>query len=246
MKFEYLSKIHDLLNIIEHSENENMEKTVNVICEAIENKKSIYIFGASHAGILAQELYYRAGGLVLINPILPKSLMLDTSPITLTSKMEQLVGYGDVIASTIPFKPGDVLIVHSVSGRNAVGIEMAMSAKAKGVTIVGLTNVSYSKDVTSRHPSKKRLFEISDIVLDNHGEKGDACVCVNDDGLKVSPTSTVIGASILNSIMAEVVKKLIVDGMIVPPVFYSANIDGGAEKNKIVIDEFGDSIHYSY
>ena len=39
-----------------------------------------YTFGASHAGILSEELYYRAGGLMLFNPIFGRELMLDSTP----------------------------------------------------------------------------------------------------------------------------------------------------------------------
>lgn len=54
------------------------------------------------------------------------------------------------------------------------------------------------------------------------------------DGLeqKVSPTSTVIGAMMLNSIVAAVAQKLVDSGMKKPPIFYSANLDGGDALNK--------------
>ncbi len=246
MGFAYLDEIRRLLDVVEQQEKESIGQAVDCLTNAILEKKSIFVFGASHAGIMAEELYYRAGGLVLINPIFARSLMLDTQPITLTSSMEQLVGYGTTIAETVPFKAGDVLIIHSVSGRNPVGIELAIAAKEKGVTIIGLSNVSYSKDVTSRHPSGKRLFEVCDILLDNHGEKGDACIEIPGTGQKVAPTSTAVGVCILNTIVAEVVLKLKANGMETPPVFYSANIDGGSEKNKKVIEEFGSAIHYRF
>lgn len=246
MSFAYIDEIRRILSVVEVEERDNIQKTVDCLTEAIFDKRSIFIFGASHAGILAQELYFRAGGLVLVNPIFARSLMLDTSPVTLTSRMEQLVGYGDAIADTVPFASGDVLIVHSVSGRNPVGVELAMSAKRKGVTIIGLTNVRYSKDVSSRHPSGKRLFEVCDILLDNHGEKGDACVEIPQTGQKTGATSTVIGACILNTIVSEVALSLKSKGMETPPVFYSANVDGGEDKNRKVIEEFAGSIHYKY
>ena len=44
----------------------------------------------------------------------------------------------------------------------------------------------------------------------------------------VCPTSTVVGAAIINMIQAEVVERLGAMG-IVPPVFVSANVDGGDE-----------------
>ncbi|MDY3359909.1 MAG: sugar isomerase domain-containing protein, partial [Clostridium celatum] len=169
-----IDKIREIINVVEKEENENMNKVVDLFVDAILNKRSIFIFGATHAGIISEEVFYRAGGLVVINPIFEKSLMLDNSPITFTSKMERLIGYGTNIGEKVPMKDGDILIVHSVSGRNPVSIEIALEAKKKNVTVISITNLKYSKTVPSRHISGKNLYEISDIVIDNHGDIGDA------------------------------------------------------------------------
>lgn len=247
MEFKYLKKIHELMDIIEKEENESMSQCVEMISDAIMEKRSIYTFGASHAGILSEELFYRAGGLMLFNPIFGREIMLDTEPITLTSKMERCVGYGTALAqSRVNFQEGDILIVHSVSGRNPVTLEIAMEAKASKAKVIAITNLTYSKSVTSRHPSGKRLFELADIVLDNHGDIGDACVSIEGIEQKVSPTSTVIGAMMLNSIVAAVAQELVNRGMKKPPIFYSANLDGGDELNQKLIEEYRSSIHYKF
>ncbi len=246
MTFQYFTEIKKLLETIETKEKETMQQTVEVLTNAIVNNQSIFIFGASHAGILSEELFYRAGGLVLINPIFARELMLDTSPVTHTSQMERLVGYGTAVLNNVPIKEKDVLIVHSVSGRNPVSVEVAYEAKKRGAIIIALTNVTYSKSVTSRHPSGKRLFEVADIVLDNHGAIGDACVTVEGLEQKVAPSSTVIGATILNSIIAATTQELCNRGMKNPPIFYSANIDGGDELNQKIYEQYKDNIHYRY
>ena len=246
MKFSYLDEIRRLIDVIERQEQASMETAVNCISDAILNKHAIFTFGASHAGILSEELYYRAGGLVVMNPIFGRELMLDTAPITQTSRMERLVGYGTALIEKPPRQADDVLIIHSVSGRNPVSIEAAMKAKERGAKVICITNLAYSKTVSSRHPSGKNLYEISDIILDNHGEKGDACVAIEGLDQKVSPTSTVIGAAILNSIVAAVTQKLVDAGLEIPPIFYSANIDGGDEKNRKIFEEYRDQIHYKF
>lgn len=248
MAFQYFKEILRIQKAILENEQtlSNMSKATDVLVDAVMNKHSIYAFGASHAGILTQELFYRAGGLVVVNPIFGREVLLDTQPISHTSQMERLNGYGTLLAKTVGFKEGDVLIAHSVSGRNSVTIEMAMEAKKMGVTVIALTNVSYSKDVTSRHPSGKKLYEIADIVIDNHGEKGDACVTIEGLEQKVAPSSTVIGAMILNAIVAEATQRLIDQGMKTPPIFYSANVDGGDAKNRQVYEEYKDCIHYKF
>ena len=247
MEFKYVSRINELIDTVIKAESENMEKCVNVLFDCVQNKSTIYTFGASHAGIISEELYYRAGGLMLFNPIFGREIMLDADPITLTSSMERLVGYGTILAkSRADFKKGDVIIIHSVSGRNPVTLEIAEEAKNAGVTIIAITNVAYSKTVTSRHPSGKRLFEMADIVLDNHGDVGDACVKIEGLEQKVAPSSTVIGAILVNSIVAALAEKLVESGMSHPPIFYSANIDGGDQLNRQLFEEYKDSIHYKY
>ena len=203
--FQYFDRIQEILKEVEVNEADAINQTIELLTDANLNGKGIYIFGASHAGILAEELYYRAGGMMTVNAIFGRELMLDQSPITVTSKMERLEGYGTTLASTIPFKKDDVLILHSVSGRNPVTIDLALSAQEKGVKIVALTNVNYSKQVTSRHSSGKRLFELADIILDNHGDTGDACCSIEGIEQKVGPSSTVVGATILNTIIVEAV-----------------------------------------
>lgn len=246
MTFRYFDKIKELIDIVEIEEKENMIKATKLIVDAVLNKKSIFSFGASHAGILSEELFYRAGGLVVINPIFAKNLMLDTYPITLTSEMERLEGYGTAIAKKSNISRGDVIIVHSVSGRNPVSIEVAMESKKIGANVICITNLKYSKEVSSRHSSGKNLYQVSDIVIDNHGEKGDACVEIEGLDQKVSPTSTVIAATIMNSIVAQSTQELINNGLKTPPIFYSANIDGGDELNKKIFEEYNEMIHYKY
>ncbi len=245
MEFKFFGIVQELLAVVEEQERERMEQTVNLLFDCVLERHSIWVFGASHAGILTEELFYRAGGCMLVNPIFAPELMLDTIPVTHTSSMERLVGYGTQIArDRASFRPGDVLIVHSVSGRNPVGIEIAMAARESGVKVIAVTNLAYSQSVTSRHPNGKRLFELADIVLDNHGDVGDAAVEIDGMGQKVSPTSTVVGAAMLDAIVAALVQKLVDAGMEHPPVFYSANLDGGDELNRKLFAEYTDCIHY--
>ena len=246
MNFVYFDKIRKLLDVVEQHERDTMSQVVELLTQTILAKRSIFVFGASHAGIMTEELFYRAGGLMVINPIFARELMLDTSPVTHTSRMERLPGYGPSILSNHEISKGDVLIVHSVSGRNPVAIELVMEAKRRGAIIVALTNVAYSKTTTSRLPSGERLFEVADVVLDNHGDVGDACVEIKGIEQKVAATSTVIGATILNSIIAETVQQLVNHGVSTAPVFFSANVDGGDEKNQEAYREYQDMMHYDF
>ena len=91
----------------------------------------------------------------------------------------------------------------------------------------------------SRHPSGKRLFELCDFVLDNGGVLGDACVHLPgmEEGAMISPTSTVIDATMVNLTMTATCEKLLEMG-IQPTVYTSANTDDGDRKNAAIIEEF--------
>jgi uncharacterized phosphosugar-binding protein len=244
MDFHYFDEVEKLLKEIREKEKAAMEKAVHMLTDAILNDKTIWVFGASHAGILSQELFYRAGGLMLINPIFAEEVCLNIKPILHTSAMERLLGYGTLTAKRYPIKQDDILIVHSVSGRNPVTIEVALWAKSKGAKIICLTNLKYSKSASSRHPSGLNLYETADLVIDNHGEIGDACVSVDEMEQKTAPTSTIAASYIFNAVIAQTVEELVKKGLNPPPVFYSANVDGGDEKNAALIERYKKNIHY--
>ncbi len=244
--FKYTQIVIDLLQKLDEFEKDNIEKTVALMVDAIESKHSLFIFGAAHAGMLSEEAFYRAGGLVVFNPIFARNLMTDTSPISMTSAMERLDGYGKVIVEKSAISKGDVVFVHSVSGRNPVGIEVALEAQKRGAKVVAITSVAYSSSVTSRSKTNKRLFEVADVVIDNHGVVGDAAISFETHGIASGSTSTVVGATIINILTTEVIKRLVEKGVEYPPVFLSANIDGNDEKNKKVKEIYNDQIHYEF
>lgn len=226
-----------------NTQKEIIESAASRIAETIEKKKNVFVFGCSHAGILAEEVFYRTGGLAVINPIFFPGFMLNTRPITMTSQLERIKGIGTTILKENHVSAGDVLLIHSVSGRNTVPVEMALAAKAMGVYIIAITNTAYSSAVTSRHESGKRLFEVCDLVIDNCGDVGDAAVALEGLPEKIGPTSTSVGTALLNALVIEAVEKMIADG-IVPPVFMSANLDGGDAHNAKIFTEYKDNIFY--
>jgi uncharacterized phosphosugar-binding protein len=227
----YLDLVINLLQEVRDTQGEAIERAAQVIADAIQADHLVYVFGASHAGILAQELFYRAGGMVPVNPILPPGLTTDVRPVTLTSKLERLPGLGAQIIAETPVARGDVLIVHSVSGRNVVTVEVAQGGKQRGAFVIAVTSLEYSRSVSPRHPGSPRLFEVADLVLDNRAPVGDALVELPGLPQKVGPSSTVTGAAMLNAVIARAASLILERGGDAP-VFLSANLDGGDEHNQ--------------
>jgi len=240
---KYYEKIQDMQKNVIDQQRCNIEEIGKLFAQTIKSGNTLYAFGASHAGILAEELFYRTGGLALINPLFSPTLMLNTRPVTVTSQMERLDGFGNVILDGSKAKSGDTILIHSVSGRNTVSIDMAIAAKEKGMRVIVITNMEYTKKVTSRHPSGKNLYEYADIVIDNHGEFEDSCIQLVGMNQKIAPTSSVIGCMIVNMIVISTVDNLLKLG-IEPPVFRSANVDGGDKANEAIFEKYKEHIHY--
>ena len=239
----YISVVNETIARAWNSQQEKIAAAAEQIAEAIKRKNNVFIFGCSHAGILSEEVFYRTGGLAVINPIFFPGFMLNTKPVTMTSRLERIPGIGRMLLLENHLRKGDVLLIHSVSGRNTVPVEMAIEASKTGVYVIALTNMEYSSGAASRHPSGKKLYEVSDLVLDNCCVPGDAAIRLEGLEEAVGPTSTAVGAALMNGLIIEVVEKLIND-KIVPPVFLSANLDGGDEHNRKIFKEYKDNIFY--
>jgi len=239
----YLDEIIKLLEEIRDTQGGAIEQAAVAIADAIQNDHLVYVFGPSHAGILAQELFYRAGGLVPINPILPPGLMVDVRPVTLTSKLERLPGFGEQIIAETPVEAGDVVIVHSVSGRNAAAVEVAQGARERGAVVIAVTSLQYSSAVHPRKAGMPRLFEVADLVLDNRAPVGDALVEIPGTQQKAAPSSTVTGAAMLNAVVARAA-CLLQERTGDAPIFMSANLDGGDEHNKRWLDHYRGRLTY--
>lgn len=239
----YFGNITAVFETVMKTQREAMETSAQMLCDAALGGKNTFAFGCSHAGLLALEMYYRTGGLATINPVRAPGLTLDIDPATMTSQMERLPEYGRVIADHQPIGEGDVVIIHSVSGRNTVTVDFALRCREKGARVIALTSVAAGKAIPSRHPSGKLLMDTADVVLDNCGCVGDASIEIEGVPEKVAPTSTAVGAAMLNAIMGRAV-ELIAERGEVPPIFMSANVPGGDEHNRDMLKKYKDHIFY--
>ncbi len=239
---EYIENIKLIIEKISTDGAETIEKTAEIFADTLISGRRIFLFGTGHSHMLAEELFYRAGGLVNIQPILIDSLMLHISASGSTIA-EREEGIADKIFDEYSIKKDDTIVIISNSGRNGVVIDMALLCKEKGVNVVALTNLEHSLSSVSRHKSRKRLCEVADIVLDNGGCLGDACIEIENINGKICPTSTVCGAMILNAAIAQCVDICAKRGFC-PDHYSSSNIEGGDEINNRLIEKYKKEIKH--
>ncbi|WP_096186754.1 SIS domain-containing protein [Evansella halocellulosilytica] len=232
----YFNEIRKLLTKIENEQKEILYTVAQQIVHSLENDGIIHLFGAGHSHMLGEEVFYRAGGLVPVSPIFEESLMLHEGALR-SSMFERKNDYAQTFIKKADIRREDIVFVISTSGRNPVPIDVAQYAKEQGAYVVGITSLEYSKSQPSRHKSGKHLFDSVDAVIDNLSVKGDAVLTHEQVDIPFTPSSTVIGVSILNGIIAEVIAMIAEKGG-TPPILLSGNIDGADEHNKKLIDKY--------
>lgn len=241
---QYIETVTGLLKRISEEEQEALNQGAKLLADAIMDDQRIFAFGCTHSSVTMQDIFARAGGIMLINAIFAPGLnCLDTSPIYISSQLERKTGYAEIILDNHPIEKGDVLIAVSVSGRNAMPIEMAKGAKERGLKVIAVTSRTYSDSVESRHISGKKMYEFADVVLDNKAVKGDALLEAKGMPQKFCPGSGVTSAAILQCLVAATIEELLSRGY-TPPVFLAANVEGGDEYNQKLYEQYKDRIFY--
>ena len=236
MHKEYLKHIIALLEKLESTQEQTIDRVAAVCANSIQKGGLLYFFGTGHSHMICEEPFYRAGGLACVYPILETDLMLHAGA-SKSSGYERLEGLGNLAVANAGLGQQDVLFVVSNSGRNCAVIDAAMEAKKRGAVTVAITSMNHTTNVTSRHSSGLNLYQVCDYVLDNGGEVGDAAVLLEGMDQKIAPTSSVIDSTLVNLILVNTVERLLEKG-IKPPVFMSANTDAGDRANQAILQMY--------
>ncbi|RMB83263.1 SIS domain-containing protein [Streptomyces shenzhenensis] len=235
-----------LLQRVRDEESAAVAAAGTLLADTVEAGGRLFAFGAGHSSLAAQDIVYRAGGLALMNLLtVPGTVGVDVVPATLGSALERVDGLAAAVLDTSPLRAGDALVIISLSGRNALPVEMAMHARALGVRVIGVTSVAYATETSSRHSSGTYLKDHCDIVLDSKIAVGDAELTLDTIPAPFAPASTVVTSALLQAVMAVTAETLAARGT-EPPLLRSGNVDGGHEWNSRIMDEYGDRIFYRH
>jgi len=233
---EFYSVITEQLARQFEEENESIDQAATYCADSICKDRVIHVFGCGHSQIFAMEVFYRAGGLVPVNALTIPHLALFPKA-KLSTLQERVEGFSNEYLKLENTSSDDTMIIVSVSGRNAGGIDMALEAKKMGMKVVALTSVSFSTGLTSRHSSGKLLKDVVDVVIDLKCIKGDASLSIDGLEPKFCGTSTVLGTAVMEGIVARTV-ELCVEKGVNPPIYVSSNLDKGDKINERLIEKY--------
>ncbi|MGE7090989.1 sugar isomerase domain-containing protein [Lysinibacillus sp. NPDC048646] len=235
----YFLEIQKLLQEVIVQEQENIAAAAQKIVQRIQRGGIVQLFGCGHSHLLAQDAFYRAGGLVPVRPITIEPLTLQAGALT-SSKNEKDPTIIERHKHCFDFQENDVCVVISTSGRNYAPIDAALLAKEAGVLVMSLQSLTYREQQT-RHCSGMRLEDIVDVVIDTHIPVGDGLL--RRQNMQYAPASTVIGSAILHAIFSQVIEQM-ADFQAILPVFESNNVEANLHHNDVMIANYQNRINF--
>jgi uncharacterized phosphosugar-binding protein len=146
--------------------------------------------------------------------------------------IERVEGLAEQILANFRLRSTDSLMVFSVSGVNAVPVEMAMGARKAGLPVIAITSLADVYAVGPLNPSQTRLIDHADIVIDLCSPVGDAACEVDGIGEPVGPISTLTAVAVVNEIKVRTAHLLAAKGL-VPPVITSSRLVGHERSSKL-------------
>ena len=231
----YLQTINELQRRVVEGQHAILVQVADRMTQTTRRTQRIFLFGTGHSHLLAEEGFYRAGGLANVVPMLSEHFMLHALP-ELGSRLERTPGLADMILDRYSPEPEEMLFVFSNSGVNRLPVEMALRGRERGMFVVGISSFAYAQQAPLSDLGL-RLDQCVDVALDNGGSPGDAVVELPNFPWRVAPSSTIVGATLWNCLVSETARLLLVSG-VEPPVFVSINVAGAAQHNQALLEKW--------
>lgn len=244
---QYRERLAKVIDAIWTTQLANIDRAAALMAECIAHGGLVHLFGSGHSVLPVQDIFPRYGSYPGWRPMLDSRLMwtnvLGSGGAKGLLWLERREGYASTIFENEPVREGDVMLVFSHGGLNAVAIEVAMHAKKLGLKVVGVTSLDNDKKREATHSSGEKLAGLCDIVIDNCVPAQDALVTVNNWKAPVAAGSTVAFVTIANALVAQVATELS-NRAIEMPVFVSPNVEGmPADNNTKVFAAYQSSLN---
>jgi len=245
--FRFLNSFNDLAKNVEATQQKQFLTAAAKMADAIEQDRLIYIFGGGgHTTLVMQELFWRAGGLANLCPMIDFAIH-PVTPAYMYLSHERMHGIGNATVDYYGVGEGDVILIFHSYGFNAPTIDCAMEAQKRGATVIGISSLDWNKNIPKdfaiRHKSGHHLSDVSDIFIDNYVPYGDAVISVENFETPIAGISSIIDFYIAHRLEIECIKNSVKRG-VTPPVWSSANVPGGDEKNKNLREKYNPRVKF--
>lgn len=220
-------------------ERENILKAAQIMGDCMNENGVVQLFGLGYGKEFSMELGYRAGGLMPFHKCEVNDLGLRgklTEEQLEDPKLFDNPEIAHLLLSIYRIDKEDMFIFTSTTGCEAVIVEAAKKAKEEGRKTIAVISKKASAASESTHPSKEKLEDIVDLVIDTHADELDAVVDI-DGTHKMNHLGTVSGNVIAQMLTAETYRYLTEKGYECP-VLLSANLKGADVHNRRLSDKY--------
>lgn len=227
---DYLTACEAVMRRIHESQGDSLAEAGAALARTIAADRLVHVYGpGGHSNLATQEIFYRAGGLMHISPILDPGTLLSAGALRSTA-MERLPGYGRVVIEQAGLRQDDVLLLVNAFGVNSAVIDAAFAARELGVFTIGFSGRDTALAIPANHPARHasgaNLHDIVDLAIDTGVPGGDAALQLNGIDTPLGPVSTYANAFALNALVLHAVAAL--SGMgVTPPIWRSRNAPSG-------------------
>src|SRR5512147_507095 len=203
----YLTIAAELIRKIAQTQMPAIERAAHICTDSIVNDGLVFCWGSGHSRMSVEEMFPRIGSYPGFYPMVELALTFYTNFVGADGMpqsffLERQEPYAEAILANYEFGPHDSMICFSSTGINGLVIEMALRAKARGLPVIAVTSLDHARSTISRHSSGKKLYEVADVTIDNCTPAGDAVIQLEGLKFKVSPTSTIGAAAVVNALKA--------------------------------------------
>lgn len=237
---KYFEELEAIVEKVRTTQSENIMKAARILADITEKGGLIYGFGTGHSHLVVDDAFWRAATPANYVALLEPSAT-GNQEITKSYFVENTYGIGKLIVDYHRITPNDCMIIISNSGNNIAPVDAALRAKEKGIPVIAITNVEYSRYLTCKHSDGVKLMDIADVVLDNCSAIGDAAVDIEGFGMKVGSTSSIPNIYLQNAILTEMVEILMEKG-IIADVYYNGHMafmnEEFADHNDRLVDKY--------
>lgn len=226
---DYQKRVDELFNQVKTTQRENIIVAGKMMAETIENGGNIYLAGICHS--IEMDLFNRGGGPAWLRTFHYKLDVQSDARQRDRSDMDlNMEGLGAYILKASTIRPGDVLVVGSVSGRTAHVVDLAWEAKKMGIKVIAMCSMAYAQTVDAVHSSGQKLYEFVDLTLDNCAPAAEAMLEVEGVEANFAAASGLASSFILWSVVSVVLEEMKKNGK-TPLLLKSANFPGGVDYN---------------
>ena len=190
----YVNAVRGILDHYEKTQLPAIERAAALVADSVLNGGTVHLASIGHSN--EQDFLNRAGGPAFLQPLSFSVAINDPVPDCLKDRPRpepfdreiELVRFALKAGN---LRAGDVVAVGSVSGRNVRPVEIALACRDLGIKTIAFTSLAYTAQVTSAHPSGKKLAEVADVAIDNGAPFGDAAVSIPGYDIALLPVSGV-------------------------------------------------------